>query len=263
MPLLAIYHYIAENSLVKPRHYCLLLLLALTGCLFPAKPGEKVWFYTFSTGSGSDSLTPVSFLELRPNGSFSRDFGVFDYGRWEQKGQQLFLTNQHHTTFIYSIDQLTSGEMQLTISRDRIGHFESKSLPSDNPAQDPFSLNNNQWRLPATHKETDAAIRRRLYDHCRFWEFYFQWALEKKLEIVDVRSTPTPIKIYGNGFGIKPFDELPARWKAFFFDEEDCRKANDMLTDIFRHQTIAWAHTDSKYKMFLGAFQQLEQFLHP
>ena len=37
--------------------------------------------------------------------------------------------------------------------------------------------------------------------------------------------------------------------------------ANDILADIFHHQTIAWGNTDSKYKMFLGAFQQLEKFL--
>jgi hypothetical protein len=126
------------------------VLLTLAGCVFPVKPGSHVWFYTFGTGPGADTLTPVSFLELRPDGSFSQDFGSFAYGHWEQKDQQLLLTN----------------------------------------------------------------------------------------------------------------DDLPPRWKAFFYDDEDCRKANQILTDIFHRQTIAWANTDSKYKMFLGAFQQLEKFLH-
>jgi hypothetical protein len=248
----------------KPRAVCLsfLFLLTLTGCIFPVKPGSHVWFYTFGTGPGTDTLTPVSFLELRPDGSFSQDFGSFAYGRWEQKDQQLFLTNQQHKTFIYTISNLASKEMALVIARDRIGHFDGKPLPSVDPLEDPFSADNNKWRLPATHKESDSEIRQRLYNHCRFWEKYFAWALDNKLDIVDVRSTPTAIKIYGNGFGLKSFDDLPPRWKAFFFDDEDCRKANDILTDIFHHQTIAWGNTDSKYKMFLGAFQQLEKFLH-
>ena len=34
---------------------------------------------------------------------------------------------------------------------------------------------------------------------------YFNWALDNELTTVDVRSTPTPIKIYGNGFTIKQY----------------------------------------------------------
>ena len=247
----------------QPLTVCIsiLFLLTLTGCIFPVKPGSHVWFYTFGSGPGTDTLTPVSFLELRPDGSFSQDFGSFAYGRWEQKDQQLFLTDQRHKTLIYTISDLASKEMALVIARGRIGHFDGKPLPSANPLEDPFSVDNNQWRIPATHKESEGEIRQRLYNHCRFWEKYFAWALDNKLDIVDVRSTPTAIKIYGNGFGLKPFDDLPARWKAFFFDDADCRKANDILADIFHHQTIAWGNTDSKYKMFLGAFQQLEKFL--
>lgn len=248
---------------MKGIHHFLIISLALglAGCLFASRPGSHVWFYTFGTGPGVDSLTPVSFLELRPDGSYSSDFGRYEFGRWETKDKQLLLTNQHHKTFIYAIGQISSADMELTIAKDRIGHFESKTLPSDNPAEDPFSRDNNGWRIPATHKETAAEIKKRLYNHCQFWELYFKWAQDKKLDIVDVRSTPTPIKIYGNGFGLKPFEDLPPRWKSYFFDDDDCRKANDMLKDIFEHQTIAWSNSNSKYKMFLGAFQQLEGFL--
>ena len=44
---------------------------------------------------------------------------------------------------------------------------------------DPFSAANNRWRLPATRKETDEEIKGRLRNHCRFWEYYFTWALDK------------------------------------------------------------------------------------
>lgn len=104
-------------------------------------------------------------------------------------------------------------------------------------------------------------IRKRLYNHCQFWEAYFRWALDKGLNTVDVRSTPTPIKIYGNGFALKPTEDLPAEWVNCFYDANDCRKASDMIRDIFQHKTIAWAQTDNKFKMFLSAFQQLQTLL--
>ena len=128
-------------------------------------------------------------------------------------------------------------------------------------SQDPFALGTNRWRLHALHKESDAEIRRRLLNHCQFWEAYFAWALKNNLDNVDVRSTPTPIKIWGNGFTLKPFRELPLQWKLYFYDEDDCRKANEVLKDIFENRTISWAHTDHKFEMFMGAFQQMETYL--
>lgn len=245
------------------RWLCLVILLgSLSGC--GGNSLNHLWFYSYGSGPGQDTtgdLTPASFIELRPDGSYTLDFGRYEYGTWTRKQDQLLLTSQQHKTYVYSMKLTTPKELELVVARGRTGHFENRPLPSAGLAGDPFSSANNRWRLPATHKESEAEIRKRLYNHCQFWEYYFTWALDKKLELIDVRSTPTAIKIYGNGFGLKPFEELPARWKAFFFDEEDCQKASDIIQDIFRHKTIAWANTDSKYKMFIGAFQQMEQYL--
>ena len=249
---------------MKPLAYIIVfgVLISAAGCSLVSNPIHKLWFYSYGSGSGDDAgLTPANFLELRADGSYTRDFGQYEYGTWARKDQKIFLTNRQHRTYEYSIKKFTTEEMQLIVARNRTGYFEGLPLPSAEPTQDPFSNVNNQWRIPATHKESEAEIRERLLNHCRFWDAYFSWALDKKLDVVDVRSTPTAIKIYGNGFGLIPMEELSPRWKGFFFDDEDCRKANDMLRDIFEHKTIAWAHTDSKYKMFIGAFQQLEQFL--
>ncbi|HVS97697.1 MAG TPA: hypothetical protein VHE54_14485 [Puia sp.] len=247
----------------KYRLYCLLLLLpVLGGCIFRGNPLTHLWFYGYGSGPGDDGgLTPANFLELRSDGSYTRDFGRYEFGSWKRKDMRLFLTDQQHKTYVYAIRSLTPEDLQLTVAKDRIGYFSGFPLPADRPAEDPFSPVNNQWRVPATHKESDAEIRQRLLNHCRFWDVYFSWALNKKLDAVDVRSTPTAIRIYGNGFGLIPVEELSPRWKGLFFDEEDCRKANDLIKDIFEHKTIAWAHTDSKYKLFIGAFQQLEQIL--
>ncbi|MBS1665129.1 MAG: hypothetical protein JST68_29050 [Bacteroidetes bacterium] len=246
----------------RPLYLIALLLLGLSGCQLISNPLPHLWFYTYATGSDGDSLlTPASFLELRGDGSYTRDFGQFEYGGWTRKDKQILLTNQQHKTNTLTIKGLSSKEMQLVMPDGKEGSFESLPLPSATAAEDPFSSKNNLWRIPPDHKETEAGIRQRLFNHCQFWETYFTWALDKQLETIDVRSTPTSIKIYGNGFGVKPFDELPARWKGCFFDEEDCRKANEMIEDIFRHKSIAWAHTDNKFKLFISAFQQLKRYL--
>ena len=70
---------------------------------------------------------------------------------------------------------------------------------------------------------------------------------------------PTLIKIYGNGLELKPYNTLPQKWISYFYDEEDCRKANGIMEDVLRNENIAWPHTDNKYKAFISVFQQLQQ----
>jgi hypothetical protein len=251
---------------MKPHLYTLIFIIfaASTGCSLLVNPLPKLWFFTYGTGTptGKDTLlNPASFLELRPDGSYTRDFGGFESGTWLKKDHQLILTAHDRIQSTYPLTLTSPNEMQVTLTGDYVASFESHAIPSLQDKQDPFSIYNNHWRIPATHKESETEIRKRLYNHCQFWEAYFRWALDKELNTVDVRSTPTPIKIYGNGFTLKPAGDLPAAWVNCFYDADDCRKASGIIEDIFQHKTIAWAQTDNKFKMFLSAFQQLQNFL--
>ena len=232
----------------------------LSSCM-NAKPGiSQLWFYTYRDGSADKgSLTPANFLELKPDGLFSSDLGKFRAGHWTLRDQQLFLKSDDGTETILFINELKPGELNLRYGTEDAAHFDASPIPKS--GKDPFSKEKNLWRIPAVSKESDEQIRTRLKNHCNFWVNYFGWALDNELTTVDVRSTPTPIKIFGNGFTIKSFKDLPENWKRYFYDSADCVKANEMLVDLVNTHTIAWAHTDNKYKMFISAFQQMEGFL--
>ncbi len=239
-------------------------LLLSPACNFVNNRLDKLWFYTYSTGSPADRdsiLTPASFIDLQKDGTYTRDFGVFDYGKWIFKDRQLFLTNYKHEVFRFAVTYITGNEMQIGLNNNTPDHFESQSGSFASASQNPFSKENNLWRIPATKKETDGEIKERLLNHFTFWEVYFTWALNNELQTVDVRSTPTLIKIYGNGFTLKPFDQLPPGWTSLFYDQEDCKKANDEMKYFIDHNDIAWPHTENKYKMFISAFQQVERKL--
>jgi len=249
---------------MKKYFYLSFIILGFSGCIFSGDPLPQLWFYTYNEGpsAGRDSLlTPASFLELRKDGSYTRDFGHFEYGKWSRKGQNLYFTNQNLVTSVILLNKVSPKELKLNLNNIGLADFESQPFPKLNDSEDPYSQKNNEWRIPARQKETDKEIQKRLYNHCHFWETYFTWAMDNEIPTIDVRSTPTLIKIYGNGFGLKQFDELPAIWKSYFFDAGDCQKANHMIKNIFQSHTIAWAHTTNKYKLFISAFQQLEGFL--
>lgn len=223
----------------------------------------KCWFYTYQTDFNSkndNGLTGASFLSIRSDGSYTRDFGTFDYGHWVLKDSVISLMSQRNQNENLKIISLSSDEMAVDINNQKI-NLEGQTTPPGKSSEDPFSIANNTWRIPASQKENEQALRKRLSDHCRFWETYFTWALKTNQETVDVRSTPTLIKIYGNGFTLKPLSDQPGRWKSYFFDEEDCQKAYDIMENIVSNDHITISHTDNKYKMFIGIFQQLETAL--
>jgi len=243
--------------------FALFVIIFFDACL-PDRPTiAKCWFYTYQTDfsvAQNKGLTPTSFLCIRENGSYTRDFGVFDYGNWTFDNKSLVLTSKRNQSTTLKMESLKTHEMSFEMDGKKM-NFDAQPLPSSNISEDPFALDNNLWRIPASKKENEEAIRERLRNHARYWEVYFTWALKTNQEALDVRSTPTPIKIYGNGFTLKSVEDEPGRWKSYFFDEEDCRRADEILKNIVEQHNIALAHTDNKYKMFIGIFQQLETAL--
>jgi hypothetical protein len=258
---------IAKTATCMQQKYLLAIvvssLLLCTACQQAADPAGKIWFYTHTTDSPelTDSLTPACFINLEKDGSYTSDFGHFDYGKWVYSNKQILLSGYQGNKSVMAINYLTGNEMQVGSPKGPFDNFESQPAAYTSVAENPFSKDNNRWRIKAVAKESAFQLKNRLRNHFRFWELYFTWALNNSIKYIDVRSTPTPIKIYGNGFSLKPIDQLPAAWKAYFYDEEDCQAANEKIKYLFDNNAIAWPHTENKYKMFISAFQQLQQKL--
>jgi hypothetical protein len=239
------------------------VLLSLFACTSKPRGTGLYIFAPYADGKIpiDTNLGFASFLEMLPDGSYTSDLDRFDYGKWNFKDGRLYLSTQRRKTYVYTVLTLSKEELIVKLDSGREGHFHTHKMPSGGPENDPFSIVNNQWRMQAKHKESDADIRRRLLNHCRFWECFFTWVDDKDEGVVDVASFPTPMKIYGNGFGLKHYDNLPPVWKSYFFDEEDCHKADTMIKHTFRRNDIKWPETTDDYKKLISGFQQLQQFL--
>ena len=122
-----------STCLCNHRPYALFIfLLTATGCSLLINPMPRLWFFTYGTGTpgGKDSLlNPASFLELRPDGSYTRDFGTFDYGTWLRKEHQLILTGHDHQKTSYPLTLTSSSEMQLTLTGGYLASFEGRAIP--------------------------------------------------------------------------------------------------------------------------------------
>jgi hypothetical protein len=242
--------------------FIVVLFLLQVHCTPGKKGPAQLWFFTYSNGGDIDStLTPASFMDLQSDKTYSCDLGGFDSGHWEIKDSVLILRSLKNYIALFPIKYFFRNELSLRMGEATVLNFESQPARFSSAANNPFSVENNQWRITATRKESNPELKNRLKNHCKFYEFYFKWALDNDIKSIDVSGTPSLVKIYGNGFALKEYADLPAMWRSYFYDEEDCRKAGDILKNIFEHKDIAWAHTDSRYAMFISAFQQLQQLL--
>ena len=243
--------------------FCLCLLSS--GCINLSNDTNlisHVWIYTHSKEvSPAQKLTPVSFINLQQDNTYTSYLDSFDYGKWKLDGKKLILTNSKNNSSNFTVNYVDGKNMQLSRNGNPWDNFTAQAGVFKTDDENPWSLLNNRWRIPATQKEDNNALLKRLINHSRFWEKYFTWANDNRIDYIDVRSTPTPFMIYGNAFTIKAPQDLPKEWKSFFFDDEDCINAEIILTESVQNNHIALPGTENRYLLFISAFQQMQQVL--
>ena len=96
------------------------LMVAQTGCLPKRMKVDQLWFYSYSSNQNEteNSITPANFLSLQPDGSYTRDFGKFEEGTWEEKNSTLYLKSK--TGVIEFPIKSLSNDLQLVSSKGTV-----------------------------------------------------------------------------------------------------------------------------------------------
>ena len=256
--------------------YLLIFSVILFSCKSEEEASfEKVWFYDDDLsaekqmeniskyGGGSEySFSAASFLNLQPEGKFTSYFTAFDYGSWKLQDSTLVLTSHNKGKLLLEVKMLNPRQMIcMNKSNEKVYRFNGfkNEFPSD--GESPFSLANNLWRVKAGYKESDAELASRLKNHFRWWEKYFSWGLNNKLQVIDVRSTPSVLDMYANGFELKYYDYQFPEWKNIFYDTSNCWRAYEMVYYQMYKKDIDWPKTKNRFEGFVSAFKQLQQWM--
>ena len=236
---------------------------------------QKVWLYnedqtkeqvienlTKYGGIKDHRLTAANFIDLQPDGTYSSYLNSFENGKWYYKEQNLILVNRKKELVELVVNKVDDKELVCTDKMKR-AVYRFNGLPNDftATAQNPFSVENNQWRIKAKHKESDSELRARLKNHFSFWEKYFAWGLTGKIDYLDIRSTPSLLKMYGNGFQLEYYENLFPEWKNSFYDTADCRIAYEHLYYKMYEKNIKWPDTKNRFERFVAAFHQLQGWM--
>lgn len=256
-------------------------LLIFSLILFSCKSGEdvsfeKVWFYdddlsaekqkeNISKYEGGNEyfFSAASFLNLQPEGKFTSYFTAFDYGTWKLRDDSTLLLTSHNKGRLTLEVKLLDAKHMICLnkSNQKVYRFNGFKNEFTADAESPFAIANNLWRVKASHKESDAELSSRLKNHFRWWEKYFSWGLNNKLKVLDIRSTPSVLDMYANGFELKYYDYQFPEWKNIFYDTANSWRAYEMVYYLMYKKDIDWAKTKNRFEGFVSAFQQLQQWM--
>lgn len=256
--------------------YALLIAAFLFSCISSNKGKaslEKIWIFDedrVRSGNTDDlkygnleyNFTSASFLNLQKDGNFTSNFTAFDHGTWQLQDSTLVLINQKNIRLPLDIKQLRPSTLICVNKRNnRVYRFIGYTPSYTSDDESPFSIASNQWRIKARKKETDVEIAARLKNHFKFWEKYFQWGLDTKLEVLDITSTPSVLDMYANGFKLRYFDEQSPDWQNIFYDSANCWRAYEMVYYQMYEKKINWPKTENRFETFVSAFKQLQQWM--
>lgn len=237
---------------------------------------SRVWFYNSNQdtkqqveninrygGNMEYGMDGASFLDLQPDSSFTSYLSTFSFGRWNvQNDSILILTDQKGRILKLDVKNLTGEELIcINTHNNRVYRFQGFDNHFSAGFENPFSISNNKWRIPALHRENDDQISSRLKNHFHYWEKYFNWAAVNKLKHLDIRSTPSILDMYSNGFNLQYYNYQPTEWKRNFYDSTDSWKAYEKVYYLMAAKKIKWPKTENRFERFVSAFQQMQGWL--
>lgn len=236
---------------------CLSLLFLVSSCLLKPKLTGKVWNLVDATSPATVELG--SFIRFYGDGNYTGKLMTgFCSGKWSLKGDALTLGTGDNDATMYTVKSLSGDALVLHIDNSRLNsdlRFEPAPATADASA-DPFSLPNNQWEIPARHREPDTAILARVRGHLRCELLYVRQAIDNKAESMSTTEFVTPLGFYGNGITLKSEAKVPAGWTRLFFDSADAHRGYEALQNAFRAD-IAVPNTQNVFLLYKGILSQL------
>ena len=116
-----------------------------------------------------------------------------------------------------------------------------------NLEDDPYSIENNRWRVKPFNAETEQQLKERVLNHLDFWENLFTDAQEFERPYISYEWFDSPLVVAVNGVQLDFYDEHKKEWDQNFCDSVDAGRAYQMMRKCFSKK-LKFMQTENKYK---------------
>jgi hypothetical protein len=184
---------------------------------------------------------PYRSFSLFPAGTFVKNpRNSFDYGSWNYDDASKMLTLNNtisRSKDVYKVGAISYNKLELNNGADL--KFIAPGKRFKNVNDEPYSLENNRWRIKPTAIESDSAIHQRLKENLKFFILFYKSALAKNDTIISFWGLPSCFKWYGGAIFIKKKEELKDNWINCFYNKEQAMQAY-ALADRLLGQKYDW-----------------------
>ena len=159
----------------------------------------------------------------------------------------------HLDTDEFAIEKLAANHLNDPSIGDYLfhKHYYQFFLTEDNEhfsklSEDPFSRENNWWRIKPLHYENNEQIKNRVLNHLAVWQLLFHDARKNERAYVSYNWFSSPLVIASNGVVMKLYGDVKKEWDENFYDSVQAQKGYEMMRKCFSKK-IKYLETDNKY----------------
>ena len=213
---------------------------------------SKGIFYKRKDGAVAVDLTPEGLDEkvlLRPDGTsiyITQDLATAELRHDEFGMDKLTALHATDENGYRHLQGKAYCQFLLTVNNDRYR----------DAADDPYSMENNWWRMKPSEPEANERIKERVLNHLRFWELIFTDAEDYEREWVSYNWFASPLVIAVNGAQLSFYKEIQRQWDCNFFDSSDAQKGYALMRKCFSKK-INYLKTENKYRRSADMIHQL------
>lgn len=206
---------------------------------------------------------PVRSLSMFNDHSVVKNIrNYMETGKWTYSDADKTITFQYNggSKDIYKIRALAADELRLTntgIGSATVLEYVADGKVHRNPDTDPFSIANNQWRIPPPAAETDAAIRERVKGYLHFFILYYRDAIARRASVVSFYGFPSCLKWYAGGIYLQTDEDLLKGWNKIFYNAAQAKKGKDIVSGLL-DKKYTWPNGNQNWiKKNLSVLEQL------
>lgn len=179
--------------------------------------------------------------------------GNFKIGEWEmdesKKPITITVKYSNGDREVLKIGMLSSKKMVLVDDsgpNKRIENYISNGYAYADLSNDPFSIQNNLWRIKPKKAESENEIKERVKGCVRFYTMFYDNQIATQSKVINFSGLPTCFKWYAGGIFMVKQDKLSPKWLNCFYNEKQMLEGYKMAEDLVT-QKYTWPKGQSSW----------------
>jgi len=215
----------------------------------------------------------------------------YTHGKWsfdeDLRTLSLLDESAHSYPLRLQVDTVTSSSLELKMGKDVLSRlvpdyihgmegtsfFRQKGTfifylsadkeSYDHPNEDPYSKENNMWRIRPAKPENDEELAARLVNHMQFCRLIMQDAVDRDKDYVSFNWLRTPLVISKHDITLRDYAKVRDAWDENFYDTLQAQKGYKLLKDCLADDYTA-EEVDNRFKIGVILFDKaIDNLKHP